>query len=134
LESSWAIGETKVHNQRFKETMIRLKHCLPLVALSNADIVVSPSHIKLGEVLHALESMDEIVNEWKGVSIFSCDVECSIVLNKMELTILLLDEEDWGTYRGFRLSDAIGSEGFLQESIHICLFGQHHRIYFSTPG
>jgi hypothetical protein len=30
--------------------------------------------------------------------IFSCDgVECSIVLDEAELTILLLDEEDWGT-------------------------------------
>jgi hypothetical protein len=42
--------------------------------------------------------MDEIVDEGKGVPIFSCDgVECSIVLDKAELTILLLDEEDWGT-------------------------------------
>jgi hypothetical protein len=32
------------------------------------------------------------------ILIFSCDgIECSIVLDKVELTILLLDEEDWGT-------------------------------------
>jgi hypothetical protein len=42
--------------------------------------------------------MDEIVDEGEGVSILLHDgVECSIVLDKVELTILLLDEEDWGT-------------------------------------
>jgi hypothetical protein len=61
-------------------------------------MIVSPSYIKLGEVSRALESMDEIINEGEGVSIFSRDgIECSIVLDEAELTILLLDEEDWGT-------------------------------------
>jgi hypothetical protein len=42
--------------------------------------------------------MDEIVDEGEGVSILSRDgVECSIVLDKAELTILLLDKKDWGT-------------------------------------
>jgi hypothetical protein len=36
---------------------------LPLIALSDADIIVSPSYIELGEVSRALESMDEIVDE-----------------------------------------------------------------------
>jgi hypothetical protein len=62
----------------------------------------------------SLESMDEIVNEWEGISIFLHDgVECLIVLNKTELTIFLLDEEDWSTNQGFKLSDATGREGFL---------------------
>jgi hypothetical protein len=42
--------------------------------------------------------MDEIVNEGEGVSIFSRDgIECLIVLDNAELSILLLDEKDWGT-------------------------------------
>jgi hypothetical protein len=66
--------------------------------LPDADIIVSPSYIKLGEVLHAFESIDEIIDEGERVSISSCDgTECSIVLDEAELTILLLDEEDWGT-------------------------------------
>jgi hypothetical protein len=33
----------------------------------------------------------------RGISILSYDgIECSIVLDKSELTILLLDKEDWG--------------------------------------
>jgi hypothetical protein len=42
--------------------------------------------------------MDEIDDEGEGVSILSRDsVECLIVLDEAEFTILLLDEEDWGT-------------------------------------
>jgi hypothetical protein len=62
------------------------------------DIIVSQSYVELGEVLRTLESMDEIVNEGARVSMFSRDsIECSIVLDKAELTILLLDKKDWGT-------------------------------------
>jgi hypothetical protein len=62
------------------------------------DIIVSPTYVELCEVSHTLESMDEIINEGEGVSIFSRDgVECSIVLDEAELTILLLDKKDWGT-------------------------------------
>jgi hypothetical protein len=64
----------------------------------DTDIIVSPSDIELGEVLCALESIDEIVNEGERVSISLCDgIECLIFLDKAELTILLLDEGDWGT-------------------------------------
>jgi hypothetical protein len=70
-----------------------LKGSLPLSALSDVDIIVSPSYIKLDEVSHTLELMDEIVNEGEGVSIYSCDgVECLIVLDEAELTILLLED------------------------------------------
>jgi hypothetical protein len=52
-------------------------------------------YIELGEVSYTLESMYEIVNEEEGVFILSYDgIECSIVLDKTELTILLLDKKD----------------------------------------
>jgi hypothetical protein len=46
---------------------------LPLITLSDAYIIVSLSYVELGEVLHALESMDEITDEGEGVSIFLHD-------------------------------------------------------------
>jgi hypothetical protein len=58
LECRWTIGETKVHYQGLKETLIGLECCHPLVALSDTDIIVSPVHIELGEVAHTLEAMD----------------------------------------------------------------------------
>jgi hypothetical protein len=64
---------------------------LPLITLSDADIIVSPSYIELGEVSCALESMDEIVDEGEKVSIFLCDgIECSIVLDEASLLSLFL--------------------------------------------
>jgi hypothetical protein len=49
------------------------------------------------EISRTLESMDEIVDEGEGLSIFSHDgIECLIVLDEAELTILL-DKKDWGT-------------------------------------
>jgi hypothetical protein len=60
-------------------------------------IIISTAYIELGEVLCTFESMDQVVNEWERVSIFSHNgVECLVVLDEVELTILLLDEEDWG--------------------------------------
>jgi hypothetical protein len=63
----------------------------------DTDIIVSPAYVELGEVVHTLESMDEIINEGEGMSIFLHDgIKCSIVLDKAELTILL-NKKDWGT-------------------------------------
>jgi hypothetical protein len=94
LEGSWAVCEAKVHDQWFKETSMCPEGGLLLIALSDADIIVSPSYIELGEVLHTFESMDEIVDEGEGVLILSRDgIECSIFLDEAEFTILLLDEE-----------------------------------------
>jgi hypothetical protein len=93
LEGSWTVGEAKVHDQWFEEISICSECGLPLIAILNTDIIVSPSYIEFGEVSCALESMYEIINEGEGVLILSCDDnECLIVLDKMELTILLLDE------------------------------------------
>jgi hypothetical protein len=69
LEGGWAIGKAKVHDQWLKETWICSKCSLPLITLLNTDINVSPSYIKLGEVLCALESMYEVIDE-EEVSIF----------------------------------------------------------------
>jgi hypothetical protein len=75
-----------------------LKGSFPLITFSDTDIIVSLSDIELGEVPCALELMDEIIDEGEGVLIFLHDnIECSIVLDKAKLTILLLDKEDWGT-------------------------------------
>jgi hypothetical protein len=72
-----------------------LEYCLPLVAFSDMDIIISPVHIELGEAPCTLELTDQVINEWWGVSILSCDgIEGSIVLDEAELTILLIDEED----------------------------------------
>ena len=57
------------------------------------------ANVELGEVLRAFESVDEVVNEGKGIAVLSGDqVERAIVLNEAKLSIFLLDEEDRGAY------------------------------------
>jgi hypothetical protein len=54
---------------------------LPLITFLDADIVVSPVHIELGEVVYTLEVMDQVINEREGVVILLCDgIEGTVVL------------------------------------------------------
>ena len=55
LECSRAVGESKEHYQGFEESTIGVKRCLPLIPFLDANFVVTPLDIELGEVLHASE-------------------------------------------------------------------------------
>jgi hypothetical protein len=56
--------------------------------------------VELGEVSRVLEPMDKVVDEWERIAILPGDrVQSSVVLDKVELSIFLLDEEDWGSER-----------------------------------
>jgi hypothetical protein len=58
LECGQTIGETKLHYQGLKEASIYAECCLPLIALTDMDIIVSPAHVELGEIASTLEAMD----------------------------------------------------------------------------
>jgi hypothetical protein len=131
LEGGRTIGEAKVHDQWFKEATIGAKCGLPLITLLNSDIIVPPTDVELGKVLRAFESVNEVIDEREWVSILPCDhVKCPIVLVKVKFTILLLDEQDQGTQRGFGWPNAAGGQGLLQERVQLHLFGQHHWVDF----
>jgi hypothetical protein len=50
----------------------------------DTDIIVSPAHIELDEIVCTLEVMDQVINERKGVVIFACDgVEGAVVLDEV---------------------------------------------------
>jgi hypothetical protein len=72
------MGNTYRHSE--KQRSKGMDGCpLTLIALSDADIIVSPLYIKLGEVSCTFESMDEIIDEGEGVLIFSRDgIKCSM--------------------------------------------------------
>ena len=58
LKCWWGIAETKEHDSGFKETKGSDKCGFPLILFVNANVVVSPSHIKLGEqsgILHVID-------------------------------------------------------------------------------
>ena len=73
LKGGRAVCQTKVHYQQLKQASIGAECHLPLIAFTNANIVVAPANIKLHEDLGTFESMDEVVNEWEGVSVFVHD-------------------------------------------------------------
>ena len=55
LECSQAVGKTKEHYQRFAQSSVRPKRCLPLVSILNLDVVVAPPNVQLCEVFHPSE-------------------------------------------------------------------------------
>ena len=102
LEGGRAVSETEEHHQRFKESSVGAECGLPFITFLDVDIVVPPVDIELGEVACTLETIDKVGNERKRIDILdSLCIECAIVLDKSERSILLLDEEYWCCHGGF---------------------------------
>src|SRR5882757_10028159 len=112
MEMDWespysrAVSETEEHHQRFKESSVGAECSLPFITFLDMDIVVPPSDIKLGEVSCASETIDKVGNERKRIDILdSLCIECLIVLDKSERSVLLLNEEYWCCHGGFGGAD-----------------------------
>ena len=58
LEGCWAVREAKEHDLWLKEPLVGMECSLPLVALSDSDIVETPSDIQLSKVLGTSELCD----------------------------------------------------------------------------
>ena len=61
--------ETKEHDSGFKQSFVGDESCLLLMPILDADIVISPSDIKLDEVFCILEFIDKVRDKRKRVSI-----------------------------------------------------------------
>ena len=71
--------------------------CLPLVSISDVDVVVSPSDVKFGEDLGIFYLVDEILDQWERVGVLDgVGVDISIILAGLEGVrgILLIDKEE----------------------------------------
>ena len=66
---AWAVCETEEHYQRFEQPSVGPKGTLPLIALMNANIVVPPVNIQLGEVFGSAKLIDELRDEGYVVAI-----------------------------------------------------------------
>src|SRR3981189_999431 len=118
-----------------KQTAISSKRRFPFIAFFYPHVVIPPADVELGEILRAFESMDEVVNEGKGIAVLPSDqIERAIVLDKAKLSILLLDEEDRSAYRRFRVPNASCRQGFFQKGVQFHLFFGRHWINLSEPG
>src|SRR6266567_2583148 len=50
LECGGGIGKAEKHDAWLEQPTVRDKRCLPLISLSNADILIPPAYVKFGEV------------------------------------------------------------------------------------
>ena len=83
LEGSRAVGDSEEHYQGFKESTIGAKRCLPLIPFLDANIVVTPLDIKLGEVLCTSELIYKFRNDRQWVTVLHCHgIECTVVLDQ----------------------------------------------------
>ena len=82
LECGWGVGETKEHDSGLKEPLLGEESCFLLISFFDANVVISPSYIKLGEQGTSLEAINYLRNEGWHVAILLCPfVKGSVVLH-----------------------------------------------------
>ena len=95
LEGGWGIALPEEHDQRFIEAIGGSECGLPFISFLDADVVISPSNVHLGEIFHSFQFVDEGGDEGKWVCVFNhVFIEISIVLAGVEPSIFLLNEEE----------------------------------------
>ena len=73
LEGSWGVAHSKEHHFAFEQPSARFKGHFPLVIVTDSDVVVAPSYIKLAEQFVSLQVFYTLgkVGQWGDV--FPCD-------------------------------------------------------------
>ena len=69
LKSRRGIAETKEHYSGFEEAERSDECCFPLVFLPNANVVIAPSNVKLGEQCGVLHIIDQLRDEGERIPI-----------------------------------------------------------------
>ena len=100
LEGFRGVGEAKEHDEGFKESLIHMEGRLELISFLDANIVISPSNIQLGEPVSVLKVINEFRNEGERVFVGDSDlVQLPIVLDWSKRPILLLNKEEGRCHR-----------------------------------
>ena len=77
------------------------------------DIIVPPSYVEFSEEGSSLELFQDHFYQGEWVIVSNClFVQFSVVLDRLELPILLFDEEEWGGVQGARFLDVSLPEVF----------------------
>src|SRR6266404_8429706 len=88
LECTWGISQSKEHNLWFKKAVFGFEGCLFFVPRFDPNIVITPSHVKLGEDIRILYLTDEIGDKRQGVSISDGKfVQLPVILYGSEFSI-----------------------------------------------
>ena len=74
LKFGGRITEAERHDQGLKQAEAGDKSSLPLVAFSNAKLVVRSDYVKFRKILRVAESVKGLPDEWKGVPVLDGDI------------------------------------------------------------
>ena len=69
LESGGCIAEAKEHDGWFKQPQRGYEGSFPLILLTKADVVVSPTYVKFGENSGVFHIINELWNQGQQVGI-----------------------------------------------------------------
>ena len=116
LERGGGVGKPEEHYRWFEEAFMCDESGLPLVTVFDADIVVPPADVKLGEQFGIFKFVDEVGNEGKWVGVAGgMFVQVSVILTGAEATILLFDKEKWECLGGIGRTNLSTDKVFLEE-------------------
>ena len=96
LKGRWGVAESKEHDRGLVQTSIGPEGSLPLVAFLDANVVVPPSYVQLGEVLRIVQLVHQLLDEGQRVPVLDgVLIEPSVVLDRSKGAIPLEDEKEW---------------------------------------
>jgi len=114
LEGGGTIGHSEEHHERFKEAVVGAEGHFPFISGLDMYVIETPLDIKFCEVLGSAELGDEFGNERERIPVLDdYGIQHIIVLDQLEQTIFLFNEEHRSCYRGFRGSDLSDMQVFL---------------------
>lgn len=116
MEGSRGISKTFGNNTPFERTVTSSEGGFPLITFGDPNEMISVSQVDLGINACFARDIEEVRNERKRISIFLRNVvEATIIHTKTEVTILLFDEKDGSTVRGFGGTNETHREIFVNE-------------------
>ena len=98
-------GEFKEHNCQLEQSLMGDEGCLPLVSITNVNVVVPPSDIQLGEDLGVFNLVNEVCDEGQEICIFdgvTTDILIVLAWSEGIGCILPINEEEGCGLRGIQ--------------------------------
>ena len=94
LKSWWSVAKTKEHDGGFIEAKGGDERCLPLILFFDANVVVTPTDIELGEQGRLLHVINQLRSKGKGISVAnSVTIEVAVILTGAQHPVLGYEKE-----------------------------------------
>ena len=133
LKSRRGVAEPEEHYSGFKEAERSDEHCFPLVLLPDANVVITPTNIELGEQCRVLHIIDQLRDEGERIPVAnSVGIEISIVLAQSQGSVLFGYKEKRRGLWGLRGQNVSCFQVFIDECFAGIFFCWVERVYFSN--